>query len=108
LQEKPLISECKINAGVEVNGVKTATNENKYLTLAELAENEINKTIKNQNLPIEKGINLWTLAKSGIIGINKVFGSKIILNNTKDTTTNRTRFELDTGLLGYYSSSEKK
>jgi hypothetical protein len=107
LKVSPVISEYN-NSGVREYKTNKNTGKTEYLTLNKLAEKEIKKVLKDENLPIEKEINLWTLAKSGIIGINKLIGSNIVLDNSNDTTTNRNRFEINTGLLGFYTSSENK
>jgi hypothetical protein len=87
---------------------KNRNDEKRFLYIDQLAENEIKKVLKDQNVPVEKELTLWTLAKSGIMGLNRLMGSNILLESKNDTATNRSRFELDTGVLGFYSSLEKK
>jgi hypothetical protein len=103
-----LVNPNYINKAFLHEAIKAdSSGDERYLTLSKLAENEISKVINKENLPVDQGLNLWALAKSGIREINRLTGSKIVLDKTQDTTSTRKKFELDTGLLGFYSSSEK-
>ena len=107
LQVTPVLSENIERASIQEAGKSDSAIEQKYLTTNKLARDAIDRAIKNENLSNDKGLNFWALAKSGIKEINKLTGTKIVLEKTRDTTSNRSRIEIDAGLLGYYSSSEK-
>ncbi len=103
-QASPIIAQIQLQ---EKN--KTASEpKDKYLSLNEYAEQEIKSVIKNQQVIDEKGLNLWALVKSGAKELDRLIGTNVNLKKTTDTTTNRTRIEINTGLLGYYSSSQNK
>jgi hypothetical protein len=107
LQVTPVLSENIKRAAIQEASKSDSAREQKYLTINKLAKDAIDRAIKNENLSNDKGLNFWALAKSGIKEFNKLTGSKIVLDKTQDTTSNRSRIEIDAGLLGYYSSSEK-
>jgi len=107
LQDSPVLSENIKRASIQEASNSEISREQKYLSKNKLAKDAIDRAIKNENLSNDKGLNFWAMAKSGIKEINKLTGTKIVLEKTRDTTSNRSRIEIDAGLLGYYSSSEK-
>ena len=86
---------------------KVSLKPDKYLSLKEYARQEINKLIKEQKVVEDGKFDLWALAKTGVKQINHIINSNVELEKTQDTVTNRTRIEINTGLLGFYSSKNK-
>jgi hypothetical protein len=93
---------------VSMQVTEAKSDDNQYLTINELAKNEVIKIIDKQNIIDEEGFSFWALAKSGLTQINRLTGANLTLEKTKDTTTNRTIVEFNTGLLSFYSSSKKE
>lgn len=83
-------------------------NQENYLSLKDYAVKEIKESFTKENLPIEEGLSLWALAKSGVNELNKYTGTKLSLNKSVDSASNRTIVAFNSKLLGFYSSSEKR
>jgi hypothetical protein len=86
---------------------ETIAKKDKYLTINEYAKEGVIKVLEDSKIVDNSGLNLWSLAKSGLAQINKLTGSNIELNKEQDTTGNRIRIEFNTGLLGYYTSKNE-
>ena len=83
-------------------------NRTSYLTVRELATRELKKRLDKQNIQLDGSMDLWQTAQAGIKQINRISGLNLALNKETDSTNNRTVFLIETDLLSFYSSSEKK
>ncbi len=92
---------------ITYTAVKTVQSAPEYLTLTEYARKQVNEKLLGNKEKENTKLTGWTIAESGISGINKLTGSKMKLETKTTGNGDVTAYAFSSRLLSFSSTARK-